>query len=308
MLRLFYCDHHAFPLPPGHKFPVRKYGLLREVLSRDGAFRLEPAPAAPFETIARVHDAEYVRSFLEGTIPEAAMRRIGFPWSEGLVRRTLASAGGTIAASLDALTGGFGGNLAGGTHHAFRDAGAGFCVFNDLAVAVLALRAEGRARRAAVIDLDVHQGDGTAALLRGDADVLTASLHCRSNFPFRKQQSTIDVDLPDGTGDAEYLGALAPVLSRVFEFMPEIVFFQSGVDGLAGDRLGRLSLTLEGLRERDRLVMESCRSRRVPLTVTLGGGYSEPVARTVEAHANTFRTAARLFGDAASASGPRMLE
>src|SRR6185503_10954569 len=187
------------------------------------------------------HDPAYVESFLNGTLDPLVMRRIGFPWSLELTRRTLASVGGTVAASDDALRTGLGGNLAGGTHHAFRDQGAGFCVFNDIAVAILTLRRSARVQRAAVIDLDVHQGDGTAAIFRDDPDVLTLSVHGRNNFPFRKQQSRIDVDLPDGVCDAEYLAAVERVLPRVFEFAPEIVFYQSGVDAMAGDRLGRLA-------------------------------------------------------------------
>jgi acetoin utilization deacetylase AcuC-like enzyme len=286
--RLYYCDHHAFPLPAGHKFPVEKYRLLRERLAAEGRFRLEPAPLADPALVERAHDAAYVRAFLAGTLPPQVMRRIGFPWSEGLVRRTLASVGGTLAAASDALATGFGGTLAGGTHHAFRHEGSGFCVFNDLAVAVLAI-----GRRAAVIDLDVHQGDGTARIFEGRADVLTLSLHGRNNVPFRKQASTIDVDLPDGTGDGEYLAALEAVLPRVRAFAPEIVFYQAGVDPLAGDRLGRLALTHEGLTRRDRKVIEAC--RETPLVITLGGGYAEPIERTVEAHANTFRIATEYF-------------
>jgi len=198
--------------------------------------------------------------------------------------------GGTLAAARDALATGFGGNLAGGTHHAFRAEGAGFCVFNDIAVAV---RCAGK--RAAVIDLDVHQGDGTALLLQDDAAVLTLSVHGRNNFPFRKQRSKIDVNLADGTGDADYLDALADVLPAVFEFRPEIVFYQSGVDALAEDRLGRLSLTRSGLKQRDSMVMENCRRNGVPVVVTLGGGYAKPVELTAEAHANTFRVAAALL-------------
>lgn len=297
--RLYYCDHHAFPLPPGHKFPVEKYALLRAALERDGDFALEPSPPAPVEAIALAHDPAYVRAFLEGTLAPQAMRRIGFPWSEGLVRRTLASVGGTLRAAADALDTGFGGNLAGGTHHAFRGEGAGFCVFNDIAVAIMWLRAAGLAARAAVIDLDVHQGDGTAAIFEDDGAVLTVSMHGRNNFPFRKRQSRIDIALPDGAADAEYLEALAGVLARAAQFAPGVVFYQSGVDALAGDRLGRLAMTHEGLRARDRMVFSWCRAAGVPVAATLGGGYAEPIARTVEAHAGTFRTAAGVFGAAA---------
>ncbi len=289
--RLWYCDHHTFPLPAGHKFPIEKYRLLRERIASEALFALEPAPLAAPEVIELAHDPAYVRGFIAGALDERVMRRIGFPWSEGLVRRTLGSVGGTLAAVNDALNSGFGGNLAGGTHHAFRGEGAGFCVFNDIAVAVRSAR-----RRAAVIDLDVHQGDGTAAIFQDDDTVLAVSLHGRYNFPFRKQQSHIDIDLPDGTNDAEYLDALDRVLPRAFEFGPEIVFYQSGVDALNADRLGRLALTHDGLRRRDRAVMEACRARAVPLVVTLGGGYADPIGLTVEAHANTFRTAAEVFG------------
>ena len=294
-LRLFYCDHHAFPLPPGHKFPSEKYALLRGLLASDGFYELEPARPADASTIELAHDPQYVRQFLDGTLDPRMMRRIGFPWSEALVERTLASVGGTLAAAAQALDTGFGGNLAGGTHHASRAEGSGFCVFNDLAVAILALRRDRAIRRAAVIDLDVHQGDGTASIFEYDPAVLTVSLHGENNFPFRKQRSGIDVGLPDGTGDEEYLTRLQAVLPAIAEFRPEILFYQSGVDGLAGDRLGRLQLTHQGLMARDRTVCAFAREGGIPVAITLGGGYADPIARTAEAHANTFRTAARLL-------------
>ncbi len=306
-MRLFYCDHFEIPLPEGHKFPMGKYRLLRERLAADGFWQLESSNPAPVETIALAHDAEYVARFVNGTLSPAAMRRIGFPWSPGLVERTLASAGGTLAAAGDAMDTGFGGTLAGGTHHAFRSEGSGFCVFNDVAVAIYSLRSAGRARRAAVVDLDVHQGDGTAHFFEHDPDVLTISLHGAHNFPFRKQRSKIDVELADRTGDEEYLRALDAVLPRVLEFRPEIVFYLSGVDALASDMLGRLALTAEGLIARDRRVIESCFKANLPLAITLGGGYSKPVELTAEAHANTFRVAARIYGSAHAAAGDRGL-
>jgi acetoin utilization deacetylase AcuC-like enzyme len=293
--RLFYCDHHAIPLPPGHKFPISKYKLIRDLLSTDGVFTFEQAPFADTSIVELAHDPEYVAQFLRGTLPDAAVRRIGFPWSEGLVRRTLASVGGTLSATQDAFENGWGGNLAGGTHHAFRAAGSGFCVFNDIAIAIHSLRSQDRIRRAAVLDLDVHQGDGTAEIFSGDAETLTVSIHCKNNFPFRKQQSNIDVDLPDGLGDAEYLSALDMVLPRIMEFDPEVIFYQSGVDGLDSDALGRLSLSHAGLKERDRKVMAMASSQGIPLVVTLGGGYSVPIELTAEAHANTYRMAAEIF-------------
>lgn len=292
---LYYCDHHEIPLPPGHKFPMRKYRLLRERLAADGLFQFEQAAMADPEVIARAHDPAYVRAFIDGTLPNAVIRRIGFPWSEGLVKRTLASVGGTLAASKTAVETGWGGNLAGGTHHAFRSEGSGFCVFNDLAVAILWLRAEYGLRRAAVIDVDVHQGDGTALMFEEDPNVLTLSLHCRNNFPFRKQRSKIDVELEDRIGDQEYLAELRQVLPHVWDFAPDVVLYQSGVDALATDALGRLSLTPEGLQQRDALVMQAAREYGAPFVVTLGGGYSVPIELTAEAHANTFRMAAQVF-------------
>lgn len=300
MAVLYYTDHCPIPLPPGHKFPISKYSLLREILAVEGQCELQPAPPADPARIELAHDPSYVRAFLSGTLDATALRRIGFPWSEQLVRRTLASAGGTLAATADALACGFGGNLAGGTHHAFRAEGSGFCVFNDIAIAIRHC-----GRRAAVVDLDVHQGDGTASIFQDDPSVFTLSLHGANNFPFRKQRSRVDIGLPDGTGDDAYLQALSAVLPQIVEFRPEIVFYQSGVDALAGDRLGRLSLTFEGLRQRDRMVFEMCRLDGLPLVLTLGGGYADPVSRTVEAHANTYRGALQLFNlDATFTLGP----
>jgi acetoin utilization deacetylase AcuC-like enzyme len=292
--RLFYCDHLTIPLPPGHKFPTEKYVLLRALLAADGFYELLPAPFAEPAEIELAHDPEYVHSILDGTVDPRIMRRIGFPWSERLVRRTLASVGGTLAAAQEALSTGFGGNLAGGTHHAFRSEGSGFCVFNDLAVAIRSLRRRG-VHRAAVIDLDVHQGDGTAGIFEHDPEVLTVSLHGENNFPFRKQPSKIDIGLPDGAGDDEYLSRLRAVLPIVREFRPPVVLYQAGVDGLTGDRLGRLSLSFDGLKERDRMVFDFARSLGIPIVVTLGGGYAAPISRTAEAHANTFRAAAAVY-------------
>jgi acetoin utilization deacetylase AcuC-like enzyme len=295
-VRLYFSDHYTIPLPPGHKFPLGKYRMLREALQATGRFDFVRAPLADVEAIELVHDREYVRGFLDGTLADGVMRRIGFPWSDGLVLRTLASVGSTLAAAHDALRCGRGGGLAGGTHHAFRSEGSGFCVFNDIAVAIVALRREGRIERAAVIDLDVHQGDGTAKIFEDDPDVLTISVHGRNNFPFRKQRSRLDVDLPDGAEDGEFLAAVGGILPVVFAFRPDLVFFQSGVDGLFSDKLGRLRLTHEGLRQRDALVFTACAATRTPCAITLGGGYSDPIELTVEAHANTFLLAAEMLG------------
>lgn len=295
--QLFYCDHHEIHLPAEHKFPMAKYRLLRQMLEQDGSYRMTPAPAALPEMIERVHDPAYVAAFLRGTLSPQAIRRIGFPWSESLVRRTLCSVGGTLSAAADAMECGYGGVLAGGTHHAFRGEGSGFCVFNDIAVAASWLLRERGLVRLAVVDCDVHQGDGTAQIFEEDARVFTLSLHGRKNFPFRKQRSRLDVELEDATGDEEYLAALEGAMDTVLGFKPQAVFFQSGVDALACDRLGRLALTHEGLRRRDHLVLSLCRQNGVPVVVTLGGGYGHPLEATVEAHANTYRMALDIFGE-----------
>lgn len=281
-------------LPPGHRFPVRKYGLLRESLANDSRFALHPASFATRDQIIRAHHPEYVDAFLTGTLDNNAIRRIGFPWSPQLVQRTLASAGATLAATQSALTERISGALAGGTHHAFHAEGSGFCVFNDIAISIAHLRAETSLTRFAIIDLDVHQGDGTAQIFANDPNVLTLSLHGRNNFPFRKQRSTIDVALDDHTGDNEYLQALDEVLPKAFEFQPDFVFYQSGVDPLKEDTLGKLDLTLEGLAARDRRVFAAARRHGAPLVITIGGGYANPIELTAAAHAQTYRLAAEL--------------
>jgi acetoin utilization deacetylase AcuC-like enzyme len=294
-LQLFYCDNHEFPLPAGHKFPRSKYRLLREQIELDPRFSLTASEYAPRQALLGAHCRDYVDAFLAGTIAPSSMRRIGFPWSQALVNRTLASVGGTLLATESALEKGFGGNLAGGTHHAFRNEGAGFCVFNDLAVAIECARADHGIRRAAVIDLDVHQGDGTAAIFAGDPDVFTFSMHAASNFPFRKQKSALDIELPDGTTDQVYLEKLHASLVHVWDFQPDLVFFQSGVDALESDTLGRLSLTRAGLMERNCIVLNETKRRHMPVVVSLGGGYSDPIALTVDAHADTFQAAADIY-------------
>lgn len=269
--------------------------MLREKLASDPRFDLHPAELARAEDILRVHSPEYVEQFLAGKIDPAAMRRIGFPWSAELVTRTLASVGGTLQATKAALADGFGGTLAGGTHHAYRAEGSGFCVFNDIAIAIAWARANHGVGRVAVIDLDVHQGDGTASIFANDPSVFTLSLHGERNFPLRKQASVLDIGFPDGASDQAYLSALLTAMERVWEFRPDIIFFQAGVDPLASDSLGRLALTQEGLRKRDLLVIARARHSKLPLIITLGGGYSDPIDLTVEAHAQTFRVAGQQY-------------
>lgn len=297
-LPLFYCDHHDFPLPAGHKFPLAKYRMVRELLQPDPCFHIAEAPLASTEDLLRVHTPEYIQGFLEGSLPREIVRRIGFPWSPALVRRTLASTGGTLAAAQTALRSGCAGTMAGGTHHAFRSEGAGYCVFNDLAVATEWARSCAGLERIAIVDLDVHQGDGTAHIFEGDEQVFTLSIHGAGNFPFRKQRSRLDIELPDHADSLQYFPALQNGLEQVWRFRPQLILFQSGVDGLATDRLGRLSLTLEDLAGRDTLVLGGAHARGIPIAIMMGGGYSEPIERTVEAHAQTYRIAARIAGSA----------
>lgn len=274
---------------------MEKYRLIRRKLEGQGGFRFATGPRARVEDLLRVHDAGYVNAFLAGTLTAAQIRRIGFPQVSQLIARTLSSVGATVAASRLALGEGWSGVLAGGTHHAHRDFGSGFCVLNDIAVAAQTLLDEGLIRKVAVIDLDVHQGDGTAAIFADYDSVFTFSAHGRHNFPFRKQRSDFDLEFENGTKDAEYLAQLAEHLPKVFAFRPEIVFYQAGVDALATDRLGKLSLSEDGLRQRDGMVFEAIRKAALPCVVTLGGGYSDPIEFTVNAAANTYRLAAQIL-------------
>src|SRR2546423_2289785 len=277
-----------------------KYRLLRERLVAEGVLapeELEESRLIDRASLLLAHTPEYLDAVFSGTLAPAEQRRLGFSWSEALVARSRASVFGTVAAALVALREGISGNLAGGTHHASADRGSGFCVFNDIAVAARALQREGVIERALVVDLDVHQGDGTAAIFAADESVFTFSMHGAKNFPFRKQRSSLDLELPDGCEDAEYLEALRKHLPEALErARPDILFFQAGVDPLAGDLLGRLKLTLEGLRLRDRMVAIAARERGIPLVLTLGGGYTRPVALSVEAHVGTWREARGVFG------------
>jgi len=302
-MRAFHSDQHVVPLPPGHRFPMGKYAALRQALLAQGVLRddeLRPAPCAPEAALRAVHSARWVDAVLQGTLAPHEVTRLGFPWSRELVARSLASVGGTLAAARAALRDGLSGNLAGGTHHALADAGAGYCVFNDLAVAARALLDDGSVVRVLVLDLDVHQGDGTAAIFAAEPRVLTVSLHGARNFPARKQASDLDLALPDGTGDADYLAALRGALDACWAEHARAPFglllYQAGVDPLAQDRLGRLALTHAGLRARDRLVLREARARGLPVALTLGGGYAEPIEDSVQAHVGTWLEARELAG------------
>lgn len=304
-MRVFYADHQRVELPEGHRFPMAKYRNLRLALVERGVLRAEqltPAPNAAREDILRVHTEEYVDAFLRGRLDEQRRRRIGFPWSQALVRRTLASAGGTVAASEAALTQGLSGVLAGGTHHAFADYGGGYCVFNDIAIAARRLLAIGKVERALVMDVDVHQGDGTAAIFADEPRVFTCSVHGARNYPLKKQAGDLDIALPDGTDDAPYLAAVGRALDEgLRRAQPDIAFVQAGVDPLAVDRLGRLSVSAAGLLARDRLVIGSLRSAGVPVVLTLGGGYAEPIDHSIDAHVGTYVAAMEIAARAVEA-------
>ncbi len=282
---------------------MEKYRLLRERVAAAGLCDLSVPERASRTQLLRVHAAAYVDRVLGGTLTRDEMRRIGFPWSPELAERSRRSVGGTLAAATAALAEGVAANLAGGTHHAFADRGEGFCVFNDVAVAVRALQAEGRVRRVAVLDLDVHQGNGTAAIFADDPAVRTVSVHGRNNFPFRKERSDLDLELPDGCTDDTHLAAVARALDAALASSPELIFYVAGADAYEGDRLGRLSVSKEGLAKRDRLVFSACRRAGVPVAVVMSGGYGRDIRDTVEIHEATIRAASRE-GAAAVHAGP----
>ena len=290
-MRLFYTDVFVLPLPAGHRFPMEKYARLRQRLLSSGGFAEGdfhlPMPASDDE-LARAHDPEYIRQVADGSLPERMQKAIGFPWSAGMVERSRRSAGATIAACRAALAEGVAANLAGGTHHAFRDRGEGFCVFNDAAVAARAMQAEGRAERILIVDCDVHQGNGTASILHGDDSVFTFSIHGARNFPFTKETSDLDIELPDGCGDTAYLLHLDDGLATAFDLArPQLVIYLAGADPYADDRLGRLALSMDGLAERDRRVFARCQQTGVPVAIAMAGGYARQIDDTVAIHANT---------------------
>ncbi|NNU15722.1 histone deacetylase [Parvularcula sp. ZS-1/3] len=266
---------------------------------RDGTLApemLREAPIAPNEVILSVHTEEYLRSLEDGSIDPRAMRRIGFPWSEQIPRRGRRTVGGALAAARQALRVGLSGQLAGGTHHAHPDFGAGFCIFNDQAVVATVLLEEGAVDRVAVIDLDVHQGDGNAAVLQPRDDCFVMDVFGEKNFPFRKVPSDLDVPMPDAAEDAEFLRAIEEHLDAVWAFKPDLVLYQAGVDPLAEDKLGRLNISFEGLRARDEIVLEGCRKRGIPCSMAIGGGYSDPIEHTVNAYAGTYEVARDVYG------------
>ena len=299
MLKIAWHEKFAHPLPEGHRFPMLKYDLLPEQLlyegtiTADNLFRPEPLPEPD---ILLTHDPGYWDRLKHLRLSASEIRKTGFPLSQELVEREVLIMNGTVQAALFALESGIGMNIAGGTHHAFRDRGEGFCLLNDIALAADYLLHHKGIEKILVVDLDVHQGNGTARIFCNQAQVFTFSMHSGHNYPFHKEESNLDIALPDGTGDAAYLHLLRQTLPRLFqEVAPDFLFFQSGVDILATDKLGKLQLSLAGCKARDREVLQACRQHGVPVAVSMGGGYSEKIADIVEAHANTFRLAQDLF-------------
>jgi acetoin utilization deacetylase AcuC-like enzyme len=295
-MRAFYSDTFVLPLPEGHRFPMQKYLRLRDRVLGEGIVApgdLHIAEAASETDLLRCHDAPYVRRVLDGGLSAQEQRRIGFPWSFALSRRSLHTVGGTLAACRAALEDGASANLAGGTHHAFADHGEGYCLFNDAAVAARAMQAEGRARRVVILDCDVHQGNGTAALLRNDPTIYTFSIHGEKNYPVHKERSDLDIELPDGTTDAQYLPLVDEGVRRALAASgADLAIYLAGADPYERDRLGRMKVTMAGLAERDRLVFGLCRAAGLPVAVVMAGGYAPNIEDIVRIHAATVRIAA----------------
>jgi acetoin utilization deacetylase AcuC-like enzyme len=296
MIHCFYTDHFVLPLPDGHRFPMRKYALLREAVQTFAPDSLHEAPAARDDELLLAHDAGYVDRMSNGGLSEQEIRAIGFPWSLHMAERARRSTGATIAALSSALKNHAAINLAGGTHHAFRDHGEGFCCYNDAAVAAKVMQRDHNINRVLICDLDVHQGNGTASILANDASVFTFSMHGERNYPVRKETSDLDVELPDGCDDSIYLASLQSHLPKLIEtFKPQAMIYLAGADPFEGDRLGRLKLTKHGLQARDRFVLQTARDNRIPIAVTMAGGYAHDVADIVDIHFNTVRTVFEVF-------------
>ena len=297
-MKVFYSPNYYADIGDTHIFPIRKFELVRDRLLSERTLLphelIEPEPAG-IEDVRLVHTEDYVSRLCSGQLTPREIRRLGLPWSEALVRRSFFAVGGTISAALSALEHGFSSNLAGGTHHSFPDHGEGFCVLNDVAVAIRTLRSRDLIRRAAIVDCDVHQGNGTATIFAEDTDTFTFSIHGANNYPLFKKRSSLDIELPDGTEDLEYLNTLTGALSTVFAWNPDIVFYLAGADPYVKDKLGRLSLSLDGLRRRDNLVLSECYQRETPVASVMSGGYGKDINDTVEIHCNTIRVIRQVF-------------
>ncbi len=297
-MEVFYSDQYTIPLPVGHRFPMTKYRLLRDFLLSENillAGELHSSPLASPELLHLAHTRDYVDAMRTGTAPVEMMKKIGFPWSIDLYNRSCAAVGGALAAAQSALQFRISGNLAGGTHHSHADSGEGFCVFNDIAVVARWLRKQRLARRIAIIDLDVHQGNGNSSILKNDPDLFIFSMHGERNYPFVKIPSHLDIALPNGADDDLFLANLKVGLEQIEHFDPDFVFYQMGVDPLKEDKLGKMNLTHLGLIERDRMVLEFCEESNIPVSLALGGGYADPIELSVQAYANTYRVAKKIY-------------
>ena len=292
-MKAFYADHYVLPLPEGHRFPMEKYKKLRDLVSQLAGVYLENAPSVTDTQILYAHDASYLIKVLQGSLSPQEQQEIGFPWSTQMVERSRRSAGATLAAAKIALKEGVAANLAGGTHHAYRNKGSGFCVFNDSAIAARALQKEIHPMlKVAIIDLDVHQGNGTASILENDPSIFTFSIHGENNFPFSKEVSDLDIGLPDGTGDESYLVALHLGLQKLEgRFKPDFIIYLAGADPHEGDRLGKLSITKNGMGQRDECIFQFALDRQIPIAFSMAGGYGKEIQSTVDIHFQTIQTA-----------------
>lgn len=292
-MKAFYTDHFVLPLPAGHRFPMEKYSRLRDLVGSQAGIELVEAPSVTDTQILYAHDPSYLIKVIEGTLSAQEQREIGFPWSAQMVERSRRSAGATVAAAKTALQEGIAANLAGGTHHAYRDTGSGFCVFNDSAIAARTLQKEiNPSLKVALIDLDVHQGNGTAAILQNDDSIFTLSIHGENNFPFKKEQSDLDVGLADGCNDEIYLHSLSTALDQLdSRFKADCLIFLAGADPHEGDRLGRLNISKDGMRLRDEMVFQYALDRQLPIAFSMAGGYGKEIESTVDIHFQTIKIA-----------------
>jgi acetoin utilization deacetylase AcuC-like enzyme len=296
--KIFYSPYYYADIGEGHVFPIKKFELVRDKLLAEGLLKpteiVEPQPAS-IEDVRLVHTEDYIRRLISGELTAKEIRKLGLPWSKSLVRRSFLATSGTINAAKHALEAGVSSNLAGGTHHSFPDRGEGFCVLNDVAVAIRVLQKENLAARFLIVDCDVHQGNGTAFIFKDDETVFTFSMHGAKNYPLFKEISNLDIELPDNTTDVEYLETLSEALPRVFIHNPDIIFYLGGADPYEKDKLGRLGLTIEGLRKRDEIVLEFAKSKGVPIVTVMSGGYAADIDDTVEIHCNTIRAVKKVF-------------
>ncbi len=301
--KLFYSPYYYADIGEGHVFPIKKFELVRDRLLADGtvdaAEIIEP-PKAEIDDLLLVHTEDYITRLIEGNLTAKEIRKLGLPWSQSLVRRSLHAISGTINAARHALVEGVSSNLAGGTHHAYPDRGEGFCVLNDVAVAIRILQRDGLAERFLIVDCDVHQGNGTAFIFADSPEVFTFSMHGAKNYPLFKERSTLDIELADGTSDHEFLETLGEALSRVITHNPEVIFYLAGADPYSNDKLGRLGLTIDGLKRRDELVLDFAKTHGVPIVTTLSGGYAADISDTVEIHCNTIRAVKSVYFSRAS--------